>query len=293
MEGKCFLFILLLSAFPATDFAQRVVKVCAEYTYHAPESVTVEQAKQTALDRARLKAIADEFGTTISQSNTTFIRNENGNSTTDFQFMGSSDVKGEWIETIGNPEYRIEYVENHLVVEVKVNGRIREIVASQLDLLIQVLCNGTTGQFERSDFKNGDELFLRFQAPTNGFLTVYLVDAIAQTAYCLLPYRASNDIACRIQKDTPYLFFSKEHASAANRNDVDEYVMTCSAGQERNDLYVIFSPNEFTKANSESVEELRPRQLKWEEFQRWLTKGRNRDYKMSVKRIPITISKLN
>ncbi len=282
MGFKSLLFILLFLGFPIECFAQRVVEVCAEYIYHVPENTTVEQAKLTVLDRAKLQAIANEFGTIVSQSNTTFVRNENGNSTMDFQSIGGSDVKGEWIETIGVPEYRIEYVENQLVVSVKVNGRIREITGAQIDLVAQVLCNGTTEQSERTEFRNGDDLFLRFQSPIDGFLTVYLVDAATQTAYCLLPYRASDEVACRIRRDTPYIFFSKNHASAESRSEVDEYVMTCSGGQERNDLYVIFSPNSFVKANSESVEELRPRQLEWRGFQRWLAKGRNRDKEMRV-----------
>ncbi|MEY8684882.1 DUF4384 domain-containing protein [Bacteroides sp. AN502(2024)] len=282
MGTRRLLSIALFIGLSVGCLAQRTVRVCAEYIYHAPENITVEQAKLVALDRAKIQAIADEFGTLVSQSNTTFIRTENGNSVVDFQSIGGSDVKGEWIETIGEPKYQIDYEENHLVVTVTVNGKIREITASQIDLIAQVLCNGTTEQCERSEFKDGDDLYLRFQSPVDGYLTVYLVDAVAQTAYCLLPYRASDEVACRIRRDTPYVFFSKSNAPAKERNDVDEYVMTCSVGQERNDLYIIFSPNTFVKANSESVEELRPRQLEWTDFQKWLAKGRGRDKEMRV-----------
>ena len=52
-------FILLL--LPLTVFAQRVKTVEGEYTYHAPENVTIEQAKRTALERAKIQALADEF----------------------------------------------------------------------------------------------------------------------------------------------------------------------------------------------------------------------------------------
>jgi hypothetical protein len=43
-------------------FAQKVKTVEGEYTYYAPENVTVEQAKITADDRAKIQALADEFG---------------------------------------------------------------------------------------------------------------------------------------------------------------------------------------------------------------------------------------
>lgn len=290
MDVKRLLSIILFIGISGGCCAQQIVKVRAEYTYYAPENITVEQAKQTALDRAKIQAIADEFGTIISQSNTTFVRNENGNSELDFQSIGGSDVKGEWVETIGEPKFQIDYAENHLVVKVTVNGRIREIVASQIDLIAQVLCNGTTEQFERSEFKDGDDLYLRFQSPVDGYLTIFLIDGIAQTAYCLLPYRMSKEVVQPIKKDMPYIFFSQE--CAPKGMSVDEYVMTCSAGQERNDLYIIFSPNTFVKANSESIDELRPRSLHWADFQKWLAKVRSRDKEMRVISKTITISKI-
>ena len=43
------------------------------------------------------------------------------------------------------------------------------------------------------------------------------------------------------------------------------------------------------KTFSESVEELRPRQLEWGDFQRWLAKGRSRDKEMKVVSRIITI----
>jgi hypothetical protein len=54
----------------AITYAQKMQKVTATYTYYAPENVTLEEAKRTALDRAKLSAIADAYGTLVTQSNT-------------------------------------------------------------------------------------------------------------------------------------------------------------------------------------------------------------------------------
>lgn len=68
MEFRFFITIcLFLSSLPA--LAQRIEKVHIEYTYHAPENISLEEAKRIALERAKIQAIADEFGTIVSQSN--------------------------------------------------------------------------------------------------------------------------------------------------------------------------------------------------------------------------------
>lgn len=275
--------------FISSAFAQKTVKVEAEYTYIAPENISVEQAKLTALDRAKIQAIADEFGTLVSQSNTTYISNQNGDSKIDFQSLSGSDVKGEWIETIGEPEFAISYEQNMLVVKVMVKGRIREITSSQIDLKVQLLCNGTTSQFERSDFKSGDDMFLRFQSPVDGNLAVYLIDHTAESAYCLLPYSQSSDVVQKIEHDKQYVFFSPNDAPSEIRNKVDEYTMTCNGAIERNDIYVIFSPNEFVKANSIQHKESLPRELPIKEFIEWLTKIRKNDNKIQLLNKLLTI----
>lgn len=283
------LAIFLALFVSASMLAQKTVKVDAEYTYIAPENMTLELAKLTALDRAKIQAIADEFGTIVSQNNSTYVENNNGKSNINFQSVGSSDVKGEWIETIGEPQYDISYEQNMLVVKVQVRGRIREIVTSQIDLVAQVLCNGTTPQFERSEFRSGDEMYLRFQSPVDGNLVVYLVDHAAQTAYCLLPYSQSTDSAQRIEHDKPYIFFSAKEASVDIRNLVDEYTMTCSGDMERNDIYVLFSPNEFVKANSMQTDDYRPRELPFKTFNEWLAKLRSKDNKLQIINKSLTI----
>ena len=270
---------LFLFALPV--LAQRTEKVRAEYIYHAPENISLEEAKRIALERAKIQAIADEFGTIVSQSNTTMVSNRNGESSTDFFSLGGSEVKGEWIETIGEPLYDINYEQGMLVVKAIVSGRIREIVSAQIDIKAEVLCNGTDLKFARTDFKNGDDLYLYFQSPIDGYLAVYLLDDVSQMVYCLLPYKSSSEAVTPIEHDKPYIFFSAKH-TGDKAHLVDEYIMTCNSSVERNTIYVVFSPNEFAKANSNNVEELLPQELSFEEFQKWLVKGRNRDKGMIV-----------
>lgn len=282
--------ILFIICSLSSAFAQRTEKVTGRYTYYAPENVTLEEAKRTALDRAKLSAIADEFGTLVTQNNSTLLTNENGRSDSRFFSLGGSEVKGEWIETIGEPQYDISYEQGTLVVAVTVSGRIREIVGSGIDIVAKVLRNGTEEKFESTDFRSGDDMYLYFRSPVDGYLTVYLLDETTQEVFCLLPYRGSGEGAYRIQHDRPYILFSAKDESQ-NPSLVDEYTMTCSHEVEYNDLYVIFSPNSFAKANtSASDDEVLPRQLSYEDFQKWIVKVRKRDTQMRLVITNITIN---
>lgn len=90
-----FLSFFIFAALPLN--AEQIEKVSATYTYIAPENLTVVQAKEIALERAKNEAIANKFGTLINQSNSTLMSNADGKSMVDFYSLSSSDIKGEWI----------------------------------------------------------------------------------------------------------------------------------------------------------------------------------------------------
>lgn len=270
--------------------AQQVKKVEGEYTYRAPEQVSVEQAKRTALERAKLEAMATTFGTNISQQNSTRVSNSNGKSNVDFLSISSSDVKGEWIETIGEPQYTINYEQGMLIVTCKVKGTIREITTAAIDIKAKVLRNGTEDRFESSEFRSGDDLYLSFQSPVDGYLAVYLLDEEGN-AFCLLPYRNQSDGIYKVRANTPYIFFSEKDAPLQERSLIDEYVMTCEKAQEVNQIYTIFSPNPFIKSNDKDNGDALPRETDGESFQKWLAKVRRKDNSVNFSSKQITIAK--
>ena len=286
---RTFVLSLILMAASAV-FAQKVKTVEAEYTYRAPENVTLEQARRTALERARIQAIADEFGTIVQQTSATRLENRNGETQTDFLSIGGSEVKGEWIETLGEPQYEIRYEQGMLVVTCRVKGKAREITTAQIDFKALVLRNGVEDRFESDRFKNGDDLYLSLQSPVAGWLAVYLMDDERQ-AFCLLPYQSQQTGIYQIEANRRYVFFSAKEASAAERSMVDEYTMTCERTSEHNQIYVVFSPNIFVKAADVSTSEGLPRQLGYEAFQQWLAKCRKRDTQMNLRMIPISVNR--
>jgi hypothetical protein len=292
---KQLLFILfgLFCCFGSIQ-AAKVKTIKAEYTYHAPENVTLEQAKQTALQRARLEGLAEEFGTNMNQIGTTIQENINGQSSANVFRLTNSMVKGEWIRDLDEPQYDIKYEGSMLVVSVKVKFEAREISGATIDFIVKVLRNGTDDKYESDDFKNGDELFLSFQTPKDGYLAVYLVEG--DQAYCLLPYRNQRDGIYQVKANQRYVFFS---AKEDKNPYVDEYVMTTDKPLENNVIYAIYSPQEFSKDvdfQSDRQVELAgtaglPRELPFEKLQNWLSRLLGHDEKTSLKTIPITIKK--
>lgn len=288
-----FIFCLILCLMTwTTGLAQSVKTVNASYTYYAPETMSVEEAKRTALDRAKIQAIADEFGTIVSQSTSTVISNKNGEPDTQFFSIGGSDVKGEWIETIGEPVYNIRFDNHFLVVDCTVKGKAREIESAKIEFVAKPLRNGTTLKYESTEFKDGDDLFLYFKSPINGNLAVYLLDETTQTVYSILPYKAEDITATPIERDKDYIFFSVKDAERGEKGKVDEYTLNCENTKEFNTLFVLFSPTDIGKKTSfKSEVEDKPNNIKYEDFKKWLSKSMTKNKLLQTTQISISIQK--
>lgn len=280
--------MVLLFVLTNDVFGQRTASVTATFKYIVEEGQSLAQAKEKALQLAQVEAIAKEFGTIINQNTTSMATEENGDTKEYFSSLSSSDVKGEWIETKDEPKYQVEYKDDLLIVTVTVSGLIREIKSAAVDLNVKLMRSRNDGELVAStEFQDGDDLYMQFSSPVEGYVAVYLVDD--NGAFCLLPYQRDELGRVKVKAGELYLFFSQEKAPQASRPIVDQYVMTCSPDKplEHNKLYVIFSPNMFTKANDNRSRDNEygmalPRQLDFHSFNKWLSKSRKRDKDMEV-----------
>lgn len=277
--------------------AQRTEKWCGEYTYYGSLSETPEFAKRRALEKLQIKAAEEVFGLSVTQTNITHANVNNGSSSIDFTSIGGSDVNGEWIETIGEPEYDVSIEKDFLVVTVKACGRVREIVSAPVDFKALLLRNGTDDKYQDSDFRDGDDLYLSFQSPVSGYLAVYLLDDDGE-AYCLLPYSNMQDGIFHIEANKRYVHFSEKEAPVDLPSAfVEELYLTCDKPLEHNEVYIVFSPNKFIKVTDkvggldEETRQILPRHLDNHKFHSWLAKCRKRDKEMRVDKRIITITK--
>lgn len=228
--------------------AAPVKTICGDYTYVVPENVSREEAKRIAAERARQEALAAEFGTMVSQDNTTYISSRDGKSDVVFQSLGGSDVRGEWLNDTEEPTYRFSVDERtgETAVYARVCGKAREITRSEVPLQVRVLRNGIQPNHESETFRAGDDLYVSFLSPVGGYVAVFLMDEDGQ-AVCMLPYQSQAESAYAVAANREYVFFAKAQVSQAERPMVDEYVMTCAGEQETDYLYFVFSTQLFSK----------------------------------------------
>lgn len=289
--------LLIILILPLNNaFAQFVKELRGEYTYVIPKNMSRLEAEKTAVKQARLQAIADEFGTIISQNNFTKVNVKNTKTDTRFLSLMDSEVKGEWICDLTPPKTRIVYDEETdiMVMYAYVHGKAREIVTQKTDLILHVLCNGTDNSFESDVFKNGDRFYLSLRSPVDGYVAVYLADE-ADSVFCLLPYPEIKEIPIMAERN--YVFFSKskEHVQPPLKKECVKPLVLCTdKHEEMNTIYVIFSQKSFIKANADdSKREINglklPHSLSYKKFQKWLTGNRLKDTTMQVEEKVIKI----
>lgn len=288
-----FLLFAVLMTLPMGLSAQKVRTASGSYTYYVPSNVPKERAEIIAFDRLRAQILADEFGTLVSATNYTHIENANGKSSVNFASFGESEVKGEWLETVGTPKYSYTMDEQGgLVITVSATGKIREITTPPIDFKAKLLRNATDDVFESDSFKENDRLYMSFHSPVAGYLTVYIFDGESDV-YRMLPYSNQEIEVMPVEANKRYVFFSLRDTKTGVSSDlIDEYLLSCSKRIEYNRVYVIFSPNKYIKpvdSFGKNVDD--PRVLKFEDFQKWLTKYRKSDSSMCVDIKDIAISK--
>lgn len=276
-------------------FASKPEKVSITYTYESNDKSESQQTVvQHAYTKAQQRVLEDKFGVDVSSIVVSLDqeRERNGYSATseDFFSLGGTTSRGEWIQTLEEkvveaPSFR----DGEWRVVVYVEGLARPKNGEPIHLSYQFV-NHTDDRLPRSAFHDGDDLFMRFASPVAGMLCVYLVDA-NKDVYCLLPYQLGQ-VGCQpIEANTDYLFFTTTTDRSA-----DEYTLNTQTNEENNVLYIVFSPNKFSKAKDNKGatnwrDEQLPRTLSYPDFLNWLSKNQIKDEEMVVLTEVVTIRK--
>jgi len=275
--------------------AGEVKTVSINYEYVSDnQNESVAQAKQTALQRAKLKAMEEHFGLDVSSVSNILQRNKQigkeTTSSTDVFALRETAVRGEWIETIEEKvlEETIDRA-GFLHIKVYVKGKARNNDKPKVEVKY-ALINNEHDRENRDQYYDGDDIYLRFSTPRSGSVCVYLVDE-NKDVFCLLPYQNATAGCQKVEANTDYLFFSEDEDK-----DADEYTVNCERSQEMNAVYIVYTPNGLTKAADRRAgknwrNEQLPRQLSYEDFVKWLSKNQVKDQDMVVLTEVITIRK--
>ena len=284
-----FIRVMLLCTFCAHPVFAKTKTVSAEYIYQIPENISNDQAREIAATRARAQAIADEFGTTISQRTSTYIENYNENSTGDFVSMGGSELKGEWIEDIEAPVF--EYITDgaNVAIKVRIKGRIRDVKSNKVAIDTKILRNGVLDSNETEHFVSGDDLYISLNSPVEGYVAIYLIDN-TDNVYCLLPYQSQTEGIFHVKSNKKYIFFHPDYSDSIKPADIDSFSVSTNADRERNRIMIFFSTNKYFKGADSKQQLDLPRVMKIGDFKKWMSNLVQKDADLTITERSIVIS---
>jgi hypothetical protein len=295
--------LIFISAWSLT-LAQEVIRVKGSAQVLLEDHLSKDEAREEAIQQAKINAIENEFGTYVEQDSD--VKIDNGEA--DFRIIGHTRVKGDWLKTTRKkikeekrPVRGVFRNQAEIWISCDIEGLVREIRYPETTPDIQPL-NCREPECRTYDFKDGESMYLSFMSPRDGYLSVYVVQE-DQFAYRLLPYQEMPEEYLQsvpVKADREYLFF-------ANDNDfdyfpgfsymmIDELEMATESNSENLDLYVVFSPNHYEKPvlreKTASVSNvILPRSLTREQFEDWLLENRIYDPLFQYKRITLTVIK--
>jgi hypothetical protein len=194
------------------------------------------------------------------------------------------------------------------VVRCTISGTARELKSPPVQFEAQTLrCNDGKASCPTLDFNTGEQLYLRFRSPANGWLSVWLDDQ--QSAHCLMPYLhmpTDQQSGLQVEAGKEYILFSPkpEHYSFAKPGiAIDEMVLHTGKDKvitER--IFVVFATQPYNKPLLEASRQVTnrmdsalrgfqfPRSISSEDFQQWLSlnQAMKPDFQVMVLDISIT-----
>lgn len=274
------ILLFLALSFTVSLHAQRVVNVCGEYDYAVPESESLSEAKRKAIDKARAKAIADEFGTIVSSTTNTAISNIDGKTQSSFNSYGGSEIRGIWLSDSKEPELKVYYEKEQMMIHVSVYGKIREIKNAQVETLTRILNHGK----ENTVFHNNDRLSVSFTSASKGYVALFIRDSDNETVNVMMPYDESNGSAREIKSNREYIFLSTLDPEYPYQ---EETILTTEKSIEYNTLIVIYSQKQFHVPLSSMGEFVY--EVPNDKFTKWLHGLRVHDTTLQIEEIVMTI----
>ena len=251
---KQFVFISIIMLSLGSAIAQNIRNASGTAQFKLEEDMSQDELKDKLRHHAIVNAIEREFGTYVTQES--FVDVDDGN--TQFRIFGTTIIRGEWLSTT-NEDFQEEMRtskegrrnKHELWMSLKVEGKVREL--TQPDIEFNYFTSNCKKEVcKTSFFENGDPLYVHFNSPVSGYLSIYVIEK--DEAFRLLPYKNmplqfSN--ALPVTADTNYVFFSpygeNDYFDGFSTHLIDELIMTTDQDEEFVRMYLVFSTEEYIK----------------------------------------------
>jgi hypothetical protein len=247
-----FITCLLISLVPSIgSFAQRPQDASATYTMVLSRTSTMQETETMCIEQARLKAIADAFGLSVSETTVGNVSDQNGKVTDLFNVLTKTSVRGEWISDTAPPKLEWKCENNDLIVTAYVSGKIRENSKEGKTDVEFYACLPSDYRTETTSFRSGQTLNTFFRSARKGYLSVFYVDHTTGDAYRVFPSPAYSSLDhLEVNADQDYVLFNRSYASqfAGYPATVDLTMeLPADKSQVLDEIIAVYSPEPYKK----------------------------------------------
>jgi hypothetical protein len=255
---KSITLILILFFSYGISFAQRskIITTSGTAQIKLEQNMSKEEVFIKVEQLAIIDAITNAFGTYVEQEANITV--ESGKSR--FDIIGTTKVKGEWVETLdlkmneGFREIKSERGnQQELWITCIIKGKAKE-ATQKANIEVYTLSYSNVAS-KSTVFKSGDNMYLYFKSPVDGYLSIYLDDG--KNIFKILPYQDMDSESClKVSADKEYIFFSKINEHNYFRNSIDELEVFTPLKSELNKLHILFSEKKYFKPRLTDAREL-------------------------------------
>lgn len=274
MKQLAFIFIIILLSLEGVmsqkvrNDRQPVRQASGTALFRLEDDMSQDELKDKLRHHAIVNAIEREYGTYVTQES--FVDVDDGN--TQFRIFGKTTIQGEWLTTT-HEDFKEEMRKtkdgrknrHELWMSLKIEGKVREL--SMPDIEFNYFTTNCRKEICKTGiFENGESMYLHFNTPVNGYLSIYTIEneeasRSEKQAFRLLPYqnmpsKYSNSVP--VQADTDYVFFSpygeNDYFNDYSTHLIDELVMLTDHEEEYVNLFLVFSTEEFIKPSLTNTE---------------------------------------
>jgi hypothetical protein len=288
---RLFLAVLLLASSTAL-FAQKPLQVKATYSFMVREDLTLTENKEMAIRLAKVQAIKDHFGEVLIQGNSTYLMSSTSGSPQQnkqlYLFSSESILNGEYLRDLEPPKTKT-YTDpqGKLWIEAHVLGLASGLEHKEPTFTAK-LAHCPDEKCFTSQFVNGQDFLVQFQAGRSGYLYVFLDDVDENKTKLVFPL---NNEELQITSD-PY-FTQNERVwlfDGGALHTKSPYSIVADLGtpdatsigmkqESINKIYFIFAPQplklpRFQASGNASTELEQLDEMPLENFQSWLHKLR-------------------
>jgi hypothetical protein len=243
-----YLLVFICIVITNLGFSQKIRTVKGEFKMKVETNMSMNEARNMAMQQAQLEALKGEFGTRIGMMNQTRMETDNGNTNTSFSSIANSLVKGLWLKDTKEPIFEVFSEGEDQYISVTVEGRARSLDKAGIAFEVKTL-KCPDKNCESQEFSNEGDLMVYFRSPESGYLTMFIDDK--STAAQILPYKTMDMSNVKIQADKEYILFKAEdqynYFDLFQVQQIDELELYTPYSYEVDLVYILFSKEPFSK----------------------------------------------